>query len=244
MTLTMALIGLLAWWAISSAVAALIAARDGVAVNRELLMRGPIAVFTLLREHRAAAPATPAAVASPAPAPVSPAPVAEPAPSPVPAASSPDSELPPPPLGSNIFDSIDRRERELSSRPPLPASAPLAPEPEMAVLDGRFELEAFDRLPQRPRAGWIKTVCPTCRKKTRHDREAVCRKCKRVNTWLSDRWQVDQQQENTSMPAVGAIAPHENMTSGQVRCPSCSRRAVPDLHGRCAFCSYDLGVTS
>lgn len=70
-----------------------------------------------------------------------------------------------------------------------------APEPErvkheVVELDRERELEPFDALPDRPRFGKVKTVCPRCRERTKHDREAVCTACGERNEWLAKRWEL------------------------------------------------------
>lgn len=68
-------------------------------------------------------------------------------------------------------------------------------EDELLALNLDAELEPFDSLPKRPRIGAVKTVCPFCRKKTKHDREGKCLKCKNLNTHLRRRWEIAQEGE-------------------------------------------------
>lgn len=132
----------------------------------------------------------------------------------------------------NLFQLAEQRQQ----RPPLPAT------PAVSMVDSKQEVEAFDQLPSRPRAGFARAICPVCRTRTRHDRDAQCRKCKQLNRRLAERWQVDEYPAAGELSALGPVAPHEPSTlSGQVRCPSCERRYVPDLHGRCVFCDYQSG---
>jgi hypothetical protein len=232
------------WWLLSSACSAVISTRIGVAVNKELLLTGPFGTFKVLQEVSAQRnPVITAEVLPPPPIPPVPQPLPQSAPTSVMSApqplmqSEPAALAPEPVSGVNVYDGIDA----VQERPFLPTAA-IQPD-SVAVIDGRYELEAFDKLPQRPRAGFARTVCPTCRKRTRHDREAVCRKCKQQNRWLAERWEVDEQSAYADMPALGLVAPHEQTSfSGQVRCPGCSRRAVVDLHGRCSFCNTQLGA--
>jgi hypothetical protein len=248
--MTTLLLILVGWWLLSSACSAVISTRIGVAVNKELIISGPLGTFKVLQEAAAQRtpiiiddllpepPIPPVLAAAPAPLPIM-----QSAPSPIEVAPEPIIEsapaaLPPETVASvNVYDSI----KTSHERPFLPTAA-IEPD-SVAVIDGRYELEAFDRLPQRPRAGFARTVCPTCHKRTRHDREAVCRKCKQQNRWLAERWEVDEQSAYADMPALGLVAPHEQTSfSGQVRCPGCSRRAVVDLHGRCSFCNTQIGA--
>lgn len=125
-------------------------------------------------------------------------------------------------------------------------------------LDSNQELEAFDKLPSRPLVGNVKTVCPNCRKKTKHNRQGICLNCKNRNSWLRERWDILDEDENIDEIKEIDISVYDDKLeeikqkeSQKVKisnkalmaeCSNCHKPAMADLYGNCVFCGHNLEV--
>lgn len=133
-------------------------------------------------------------------------------------------------------------------KPPITGAAGLRPEvkveksPDMIALNPEMEMEPFDQLPEQPRFGSVKVVCPHCRQKTKHDSSGNCKQCHEPNTRLQYRWGlVDAHQIQRSEKA--AYDRDEVKSGDRVRvsvrghrCSGCGRPARTDAQGSCIFC--------
>lgn len=120
----------------------------------------------------------------------------------------------------------------------------------VASQDLESDLDAA--LPNRPKRGTVKTACPTCAKTTRHSREGACANCHQPNHLLQAHWglvssaieiddrPVDETPAITLTPVQPAVPAKLPSRLPRARCGGCGRRALPDLHGNCAFCKAAL----
>ena len=114
-------------------------------------------------------------------------------------------------------------------------------EDQLVELDRDAEIEAFDDLPDRPKRGNVTTVCPSCHKRTKHDRKGLCGQCSNPNQWLLKRWgEVPMAEPLTVVPAQPQEVPAPAVDPSL--CGGCGRGRAVDLEGNCIFCGHVLEV--
>ena len=114
-------------------------------------------------------------------------------------------------------------------------------EDQLVELDRDAEIEAFDDLTDRPKRGSVQTVCPTCHKRTKHNRKGECGQCSKPNQWLLKRWgEVPMAEPLTVAP----VQPQEAQAPAvdPSLCGGCGRGRAVDLEGNCIFCGHALEV--